>query len=257
MKIKNDKYYTSPELVDYVISKTYEIIIKSNISQIIEPSAGNGAFSSKLDCIAYDLHPESNDIIKQDFLELEIDYKKGRLVIGNPPFGNKGHLMQRFCDKSFEIADYVSFILPANQHNNISTINKFGLLYSEHLGIHSLSGYPVNCCLNIYSRYCKVTLPVISSIITIKEIRRTRKYSDFTYDFAIRAWGKIGKLCEPYEYAKVFCITINDFDNYEYYKNLILNADWCNLYHMTGTPNLLQWQVIKYIEDNKIETKRT
>ena len=36
------------------------------------------------------------------------------------------------------------------------------------------------------------------------------------------------------------------------HKNLLLSADWCKLYKMTGTPNLLQWQVYKYVKDNML-----
>ena len=66
-KIINDKYYTPIDLAKYCIDKTYEIIGKENITEIIEPSAGNGSFSNQLNCIAYDIEPECDGIIKQDF----------------------------------------------------------------------------------------------------------------------------------------------------------------------------------------------
>ena len=87
MKIKNDKYYTPQNLAKRLIEKTFEIIGKDNITEIIEPSAGNGSFSNQLNCIAYDIEPENENIIKCDFLSLRMLYKKGRLFIGNPPFG--------------------------------------------------------------------------------------------------------------------------------------------------------------------------
>ena len=65
-KIEHDKYYTSTTLAKYCIDKTFEIIGKENIAEIIEPSAGNGSFSNQLECIAYDLFPEHKNIIKQD-----------------------------------------------------------------------------------------------------------------------------------------------------------------------------------------------
>ena len=76
MKIDNDKYYTDPKISKYCIDKTFEIIGKENINSIIEPSAGNGSFSNQLDCIAYDIIPDADNIIKQDFLKLEINYEK-------------------------------------------------------------------------------------------------------------------------------------------------------------------------------------
>ena len=50
---------------------------------------------------------------------------------------------------------------------------------------------------------------------------------------------------------KTFYIKIKDTKHFEYYKSLILNADWCKMYKMTGTPNLLQWQLYKYVKENK------
>ena len=86
-KIENDKYYTPVSLAKECIDKTFKIIGEENISDIIEPSAGNGSFSNQLFfCTAYDIEPESNNIIKQDFLKLDLPYKKGRLIIGNPPY---------------------------------------------------------------------------------------------------------------------------------------------------------------------------
>jgi len=45
MKITLDKYYTDTNTAKQCIEKVYEIIGKENITQIIEPSAGNGSFS--------------------------------------------------------------------------------------------------------------------------------------------------------------------------------------------------------------------
>ena len=60
-----DKIYTKPEIAKMCISKCN---IKS-YDRIIEPSAGNGAFSSQIpNCEAYDLMPEHKSIKKQDFL---------------------------------------------------------------------------------------------------------------------------------------------------------------------------------------------
>jgi hypothetical protein len=47
-KLDNDKYYTSPEIAEYVVNKTFEIIGISKISEFLEPSAGNGIFLNYL-----------------------------------------------------------------------------------------------------------------------------------------------------------------------------------------------------------------
>ena len=92
-KILNDKYYTSPELAEYCVRKTEEIIGKENITEYLEPSAGSGVFLDFLNkpYLAYDIEPEDykNRIVKADYLSLDLEYKKGRCVIGNPPFGSR------------------------------------------------------------------------------------------------------------------------------------------------------------------------
>ena len=44
-KIDLDKYYTPLDKAKYCIEKAYQIIGENNISEAIEPSAGNGSFS--------------------------------------------------------------------------------------------------------------------------------------------------------------------------------------------------------------------
>lgn len=61
MKINNDKYYTPVELANWCLEKVINIIGKENITEIIEPSVGNGSFlhhpNIKIDT-AYDILPE-------------------------------------------------------------------------------------------------------------------------------------------------------------------------------------------------------
>lgn len=78
-KIELDKYYTNGELALYVVNKTKEVIGEENITEYLEPSAGVGIFLDFLDksYIAYDIEPEDKRIIKQDYLTLDITYKRG------------------------------------------------------------------------------------------------------------------------------------------------------------------------------------
>ena len=121
-----DKYYTSSAVVDRCIE-----LFKKNISikeddLIIEPSAGNGAFISSIetfgcDSIFMDIEPENSQVIKQDYLddnlnkvinELKIKEVESVHVIVNPPLGRQSCLAIRFIKKSCEYCDTVSFILP-------------------------------------------------------------------------------------------------------------------------------------------------
>lgn len=256
-KIELDKYYTPIDVAKYCIDKTFDVIGKDNIYEIIEPSAGAGAFSNQLNCIAYDIEPEHESIIKQDYLELELEYKKGRLVIGNPPYGERNRLSILFYKKSIEICDYISFILPIGQINNNQTLYEFDLIHSENLGIITFSGVEVHCCLNIYRR------PSVGlnqkpknklKGIVIKEQRKSRQQfipRDFKYDFRMCFWGSVGKEVEYNgQYSHEMAIQINN----QPYKGEIIealrNAKWGELYPQVKTPCLYQWQVLKFIKEH-------
>ena len=262
-KLNLDQYYTSDESAQHCIDKTREIL-GSLVTEIIEPSAGNGSFSNKLrKCIAYDLEPKADGIIQQDFLKLDIPYKKGRLFIGNPPYGSRNNLAKAFCNKAFELGDFVAFILPISQLNNTQSIYKFDLIYSEDLGRQDYSGRKIHCCFNIYKRpdgeLNKIRKFGNSEILEILEIResiknknpkRNKIVSGFDYDLAICAWGAAtGKRLE-YEgqYVKEFYIKIKDESRKPFILNLLENAEWNKIYPMTATPNLLHWQVYTYVE---------
>ena len=105
-----DKFYTQKEVAKECIElipniDTYDVII--------EPSAGSGSFSSQLKCIAYDIEPEGENIIQQDWLTTEPRKEKHILVIGNPPFGARSALAKSFIRHSQAIgAETIAFILP-------------------------------------------------------------------------------------------------------------------------------------------------
>ena len=114
-----DKYYTKPCVVKQCIElvKKYINILHNDL--IIEPSAGNGSFIENIKTLSsnykfYDLEPEHNEIVKQDFLEF--DYKQLKdtniHIIGNPPFGRQASLAIKFIKKCCLFSNSISFILP-------------------------------------------------------------------------------------------------------------------------------------------------
>ena len=254
-KIQNDKYYTSPELAKYCVEKTKEIIGEDNITEYIEPSAGSGVFLDCLDkpYLAYDIEPEDERIVRADWLTVDLDYKKGRCVIGNPPFGNRNTLSVKFYKKSIDLCDYIAFILPISQFNNNQQMYEFNLIYSEDLGKRDYSDRVVHCCFNIYKKpsgqfNSKPNYKLKD--IDIIEVRLNNKKVD-RYDFKIIAWGAgVGRLLNNDEhYAKEFYITVNREDLKERVLNVLQTVDWVKEYAMTATPNLLQWQVCKYLKE--------
>lgn len=229
-KIELDKYYTDTELAKYCIDKTKEIIGEENITEYLEPSAGNGSFSLQIpNCLAYDIAPEHESIIKQNYLELYTPYKKGRLIIGNPPFGERNNLSRYFYNKSVELGDYISFILPVSQFNNVDSLYKFDLIHSEVLPAIEYSGIKINCCLNIYKRP-KNGLNKKEVLNTdLFEIYRDDKkgYDNIEYDICIyRRGSSVGKEKFVNINKQTYKIKVKDYKKLDYIKNTILNFNW-------------------------------
>jgi hypothetical protein len=235
MKILNDKYYTAIDVSKYCIEKTYEIIGKGNISETIEPSAGNGSFSNQIEnCIAYDIEPECDNIIKEDFLTLNVSYKKGRLTIGNPPYGTKMITAIKFFKKAVLIGDYVSFILPISQLDNPITLYEFELIYSEDLGMQYYTDRKLHCCLNIYKRPESGILlnKPETRIKDMTILRETVKgYNEFQdYDLRMVYWGSgcAGKILskDDKRYAGEYKIIIHNQKIKERIIEILSKTDW-------------------------------
>jgi len=116
-----DKYYTKSTIVDMCLSLVKKYIKINTDDLIIEPSAGNGSFIKGIKSLTnnfkfYDLHPDNDEIIKQDYLLYDYDSIMGKYgkihIIGNPPFGRQSSLAIKFIKKSCEFCDSISFILP-------------------------------------------------------------------------------------------------------------------------------------------------
>ena len=118
-----DKYYTKPSIVELCVNNiTKNLNISKFDDLIIEPSAGDGSFILSIKKISnnykfYDLEPDNNEIIRQDYLQLTYDKKFMNAfqkihIIGNPPFGRQSSMAIKFIKKSCEFCDTISFILP-------------------------------------------------------------------------------------------------------------------------------------------------
>jgi len=112
-----DKFYTETPAAEACL----ELLELSAYTKIIEPSAGNGAFSSllvkkistKQKLVCMDIAPENPEIVKQNWFTYK-EKEKRTLVVGNPPFGVHGSLALEFINHAFETveAQTVAFILP-------------------------------------------------------------------------------------------------------------------------------------------------
>jgi len=253
-KINLDKYYTPRDIALYCIKKTKTLL--PNVTEWLEPSAGNGNFSLQLEnCLAYDIEPEDVSIIQQDFLTLKLPYKEGRCVIGNPPFGTRNTLSVKFYKKAVTLGDSIAFILPISQLDNNQQMFEFDLLFSEALPDIIYSGKKVNTCFNIYKKplsgiNIKPKNWKLQDVI-ITEYRRGGNYPiPVDFDFGICTFGSVGK---EVQFVGEFCQ-----ENYfkivnEEYKKAILSllkaTDWKNLYPATTTNKIQTWKLYKYLKE--------
>lgn len=112
-----DKYYTNSITVIKCLTLFKDEIKINDDDIIIEPSAGNGSFINGINELNgihkfYDIEPENELIIKQDFLKLDLDNSKTYHIIGNPPFGRQASMAIKFIKKAATFAKSISFILP-------------------------------------------------------------------------------------------------------------------------------------------------
>ena len=198
-----DKFYTKQDIANYFLSTV------SNLPEydlIIEPSAGGGVFLKALSLVGvpsnkvkgYDLDPESDDIEKADWFQVNKEQFRGKrvLVLGNPPFGISGNLAMRFIRES-SFADTIAFIIPRSFKKDSVKDRVPGNLWLVHeedtpKNSFTLDGedYDVPCVFQIWEK--QESKREVSKKATLSE------YIDFTSrqnaDFRIqRVGGNAGK----------------------------------------------------------------
>ena len=106
-----DKFYTKDKICELCVS----LINLDKYDIIVEPSAGKGNFLKYLPnkTIAFDILPDSENIIKQNWLTVNEIKGNKKIAIGNPPFGKRNKLSKSFINKCIELNfDTIAFILP-------------------------------------------------------------------------------------------------------------------------------------------------
>lgn len=106
-----DKFYTRPEVARRCLDKLSEFLEPGSF--VVEPSAGSGAFFHQITNpkLGIDIAPEHYAIKQMDFFDLCME-RPGVAVVGNPPFGERGRLIDKFIKHASSFADTVAFILP-------------------------------------------------------------------------------------------------------------------------------------------------
>lgn len=119
--VAKDQYFTRPETARKCFSlfkdKMRRLGVDISRYTFIEPSMGEGCFFDLFPerrRIGIDIEPTRSETIEHDYLLWEPGKgdKRKFLIVGNPPFGLRGHLALQFLNHSAAFADAVGFILP-------------------------------------------------------------------------------------------------------------------------------------------------
>lgn len=129
------QFFTRPKL-----AKRYLRVLEKHVDlatlQIVEPSAGQGAFLQILPegTFGCDIESMCADVFTADFLTLDISSNRHLAFVGNPPFGRNAKLAIRFFNHAARQCDVIAFILPRT-FRKAGTINQlndaFHLLHEE------------------------------------------------------------------------------------------------------------------------------
>lgn len=177
-----DQFFTKPETAKHCIDVTRKVVKEfgDDFDDYIhvEPSAGAGAFYSQLPRprIGLDIEPMVSGVYEEDYLTWKPSKEGKYFVIGNPPFGLRGHTALNFINHS-DYADYVAFILPQLFDSNgkgsaKSRVKGFNLLHTEK--IPNAFVFPdgkdvaVNCVFQVWSKHHKVEEDLIDMSDKIK-----------------------------------------------------------------------------------------
>ena len=228
---------------------------------MIEPSCGDGSFFHYIYMkpdFGFDIKPEcvGANILTQDYLTVNMPYKKNRLIIGNPPYGSRMNMAQKFFKKSVELGDYIAFILPISQYNNTQSLFEFDLVYSEDLGEQIYTDRKLHCCFNIYKRpeNGKLNKQPNSKMDFIKIKRNDSKgYNELTdYDIRMCGWGdgSAGKILSSTDklYACEYKIKILDEQNRDKIVKFFNEFDWNGFTNDIAMKRLKQFHIIDVLK---------
>jgi hypothetical protein len=204
-----DKFYTKPEIASLVWEDFKLILSNNNLLHVtvVEPSAGDGKLLDVIDIdkIGFDLVPESENILQNDFLSGDINVPNEMVFFGNPPFGKKGKLAIDFVNKAFTYGKYVGFIVPI-QFKKYSVQNRIikeaNLIFERELPIDAFTlgdkDYKVRCVFQVWTiNHSEINLRESKPVTTHKDFQMyqynctqmAEKYFDYDWDFCVLRQG--------------------------------------------------------------------
>jgi len=256
-KIEDDKYYTDKKVVKICMDYFNKCIDKNSVVEFLEPSAGSGNFLDFLNkpFIALDILPEREDILKADYLKTSFKYKQGRCIIGNPPYGERLYLAQKFFKKAIHEGDYIGFILPISQLNNSNSFYEFDLISSTDLGVQKYTDRQLHCCFNIYKRpenlLNKKKKAKLKDVTILRQDSKRFKECKI-YDIIICYWGNgsAGKIYQKEgTYSSEYKIIINDKNKKEEIIDLLNRYDWSKRLKTISALKINQFHIVDLLKE--------
>ena len=160
-----DKFYTADDVVMDCISSWQNCIDVGDDEYVVECSAGGGAFLNHLSSYnvkAYDIKPEADGIVQQDFLSLDEDKEYGNHYVhylSNVPFGRGSSLANKFikkCTNDYRTKSF-SFVLPASHSRSylMNKVDKYFHLKHQHFCsdfVEYGKNQKINCVFQVWVR---------------------------------------------------------------------------------------------------------
>jgi hypothetical protein len=265
-----DKFYTHPDVAKKFVETINKLAPLGAFDMVIEPSAGSGNILQYLpdNSIGFDLHPEGDGIIKQDFFKYQSPYDPlfnniSIACVGNPPFG-KGYmnpLAKGFFNHAASFSELIAFIVPAKWHTSWKVHKQldksFGLYFSEILPKHSFvfEGKPhnVNCCMQVWSKkplgknlrfvsappttHADFELFLTCDNVAGRAKMRQQLKDKVYWDFGLKSWGKLG-VCNiedvPVD-STVHCVF---HSRKPYVRQVMEQVDWNSYVSNMGAPGI-------------------
>ncbi len=287
MKAKDlDKFYTHPEIAGRFVDTINQYSSLDEYDLVIEPAAGCGNILQYLpvSSMGMDIHPEGNNIIKQDFFEYKSPYhpltNNIRIAtVTNPPFGSgyMNPLAKKFFNHAATFSELIAFIVPAKWQTSwkvqFQLDKSFGLYHTELLPPNSFvfngESYHVPCCMQIWSKLSLgedkrirnrpptkhqdfemfLTCDNVPKLPAVREQIKNREY----WDFALKYWGKIG-VCDfntvPVETTTHYLFKAKK----DYVRSIFEQIDWSRYVSNMGAPNVGgKSLVVKAYNDKKCD----
>lgn len=111
-----EQFFTPIDTAQQCVELVRDLIDLTHVELYVEPSAGDGVFFELLppgQRVGIDIEPRHPEIVRSDFFDWRCELPPERvLIIGNPPFGQRGALAMKFLNYALTLADTVAFIVP-------------------------------------------------------------------------------------------------------------------------------------------------